>query len=316
MIEWAPLWDLTYKRWVSEGLEYKRNSAEMYDYFGLDQMVLVNGRSLGKDFPRPESTGGAIIKSRQDYIDLQHVLYPDENIRELKAHAYSIKERHDKGEVVVRLWLDGFFWHPRVLFGIEEHFYSFYDFPELMHEINTNLCEYNIKVLNELLEILEPDIVGLAEDMSYNKGPMLSEEIFNTFIKPYYEKFVAAFSHRNLKIFVDSDGDVMTMIPWLIGSGIDGIYPLERQSNVDVNEMRRKYPKFLMMGGYDKRVMSKGEESMRREFERILPAMAAGGYIPSVDHQTPPDVSMDDYKLYIKLFGEYAKKAVELSRTI
>lgn len=38
--------------------------------------------------------------------------------------------------------LDGFFWFPRTLFGIENHFFAFYDYPELMTRINEDLCAY------------------------------------------------------------------------------------------------------------------------------------------------------------------------------
>ena len=100
------------------------------------------------------------------------------------------------------------------------------------------------------------------------------------------------------------------MIPWFIDAGIDGVYPLERQAGVDVSQMRRNYPKFLMMGGYDKMVMSLGEADMRAEFERLLPVMRSGGFIPSVDHQTPPGVSLEQYRIYLSLFEEYCKKAV------
>ena len=48
---------------------------------------------------------------------------------------------------------------------------------------------------------------------------------------------------------------------------------------------------------------------MREEFEQLLPAMKSGGYIPSVDHQTPPDVSMEQYRIYVRLLREYAEKA-------
>ena len=63
-----------------------------------------------------------------------------------------------------------------------------------------------------------------------------------------------------------------------------------------------------MIGGFDKTVMHRGEEAMRAEFERILPAIRSGGYIPSVDHQTPPDVSMDNYRIYMRLLREYSEK--------
>jgi hypothetical protein len=36
-----------------------------------------------------------------------------------------------------------------------------------------------------------------------------------------------------------------------------------------------------------------------------------GRYIPSVDHQTPPGVSLGDYNIYIRLFREYCETAVK-----
>lgn len=63
-----------------------------------------------------------------------------------------------------------------------------------------------------------------------------------------------------------------------------------------------------MVGGFDKTVMHKGEEAMRAEFERNLPAIRAGGYIPSVDHQTPPDVSLENYWVYMRLLREYCQR--------
>lgn len=46
---------------------------------------------------------------------------------------------------------------------------------------------------------------------------------------------------------------------------------------------------------------------MRAEFERLMPVMKTGGFIPSVDHQTPPAVSMEQYRLSLRLLDEYAR---------
>jgi uroporphyrinogen-III decarboxylase len=146
--------------------------------------------------------------------------------------------------------------------------------------------------------------------MSYNHGPMLSKALFDEFMLPYYRRVVPHIEKHGVKVLIDSDGDITAMVPWLIEAGIDGVYPLERQAGVDLNRIRAEYPRFLMMGGYDKMTMSKGEEAMRAEFERLLPVMRSGGYIPSVDHQTPPGVSLENYRIYIGLFKEYAEKAV------
>ena len=109
---------------------------------------------------------------------------------------------------------------------------------------------------------------------------------------------------------MDSDGDVTMMVPWLKRVGVDGILPLEYQAGVDINQLHRSHPDFLVIGGFNKRIMKDGEAAMRREFERILPVMREGGCIPSVDHQTPPDVSLENYRTSVRLLHEYAERAV------
>ena len=55
--------------------------------------------------------------------------------------------------------------------------------------------------------------------------------------------------------------------------------------------------------------MTKGEEAMRAEFERLLPLMRTGGFIPSVDHQTPPGVPLSEDRIYRRLLDEYTTRA-------
>jgi hypothetical protein len=86
------------------------------------------------------------------------------------------------------------------------------------------------------------------------------------------------------------------------------VLPLERQAGVDGMTLRGKYPTLRMVGHYNKRVMHLGEAAMREEFERLVPLMRTGGFLPSVDHQTPPEVSLDDYRLYLRLLEEYTAR--------
>ena len=178
--------------------------------------------------------------------------------------------------------------------GIEPHFYAFYDEPELLHRINADLARFNIRIVDAVCSVLKPDFVGLAEDVSYNHGPMLSKSLSDDFLLPYYRMLIPEIKKHGVKVLIDSDGDITTMVPWLNHAGIDGVYPLERQAGVDLNRIRAEHPTFLMLGGYDKMVMPFGEPAMRAEFERLLPVMRSGGIILSVDHQTPPGVSLDN----------------------
>jgi uroporphyrinogen-III decarboxylase len=138
---------------------------------------------------------------------------------------------------------------------------------------------------------------------------MLSEKLFDKFLAPFYRRVVPHIKARGAKVFIDSDGQVESAIPWFEAVGIEGILPLERQSGVDVARIRAGHPRFLMLGAFDKMVMNQGEMAMRKEFERLLLVARQGGLVIGCDHQTPPGVSLADYQLYLRLFREYAERA-------
>lgn len=64
---------------------------------------------------------------------------------------------------------------------------------------------------------------------------------------------------------------------------------------MDVNMLRRKYPKIIMMGGVDKRKLASSKEDIKQEIGRVTPAIKGGGYFPGVDHAVPPDVSLENF---------------------
>ena len=120
----------------------------------------------------------------------------------------------------------------------------------------------------------------IAEDMSYNNGPMISQQTFEEFLAPYYRKLMTRAKELNLLTIVDTDGDVTMLVPWLQAVGVDGVLPLERQAGVDACRLRQLYPNLRMVGHYNKLVMNQGEAAIRAEFDRIVPLMKSGGFIP------------------------------------
>jgi uroporphyrinogen-III decarboxylase len=213
--------------------------------------------------------------------------------------------RQARGEAVVWITLEGFFWFPRTLLGFEPMMLAYNDQPELLHRINSDLLAFNLRLLDQIGKSCVPTFLTIAEDMSYNHGPMISRRICDQFMTPYYLRLLERVKEMNAVVIMDSDGDVTKLVPWMQSVGVDGVLPLERQAKVDGMALRAAYPTLRMVGHYNKLVMHLGEAAMRTEFERLLPIMRTGGFIPSVDHQTPPAVSIDDYRLYLRLLDEY-----------
>ncbi len=55
-----------------------------------------------------------------------------------------------------------------------------------------------------------------------------------------------------------------------------------------------------MTGGFDKRILAAGKKEIERELERIRPVVEEGGYIPTIDHGTPPDVYFANVCHYVQ----------------
>jgi hypothetical protein len=307
VIEWAGWWDKTLARFQAEGLPSELDHDGIFEYLGLDMHHQYWITPVSPTIPPVSGHGKGYVSSREDYIALKKYLYPDHPFDADVLQRWA--ERQKAGETAIWISLDGFFWFPRRLFGIEGHLYAFYDQPDLMKEMNEDLLLFNLRVLEQVYEICTPDFMTFGEDMSYNHGPMISREQFEEFMAPYYRQIIPTIVEHGTIPFVDTDGDITELVEWFLDVGVQGFLPLERMAGVDVALLREKYPKLRMIGGFDKTVMHLGEERMRQEFERLLPVMKQGGYIPCCDHQTPPEVSLEDYKLYVRLLKEYAVRA-------
>lgn len=313
ILEWAGWWSQTIDRWHREGLPVDlTNCYEICEYLGLDVYRQDWLPVSVETCPQPAFHGAGIIKDEKDYEDIKKHLYPDNAVDQTKWEEWA--KLQETGSNVLWFTVDGFFWFPRKLFGIERHLYAFYDHPELMHRINSDLADWIVKMIERLCSICIPDFMTFAEDMSYNHGPMLSKDLFNIFIRPYYERVVPHLRKYNIISVIDSDGDITVPAQWFREAGLQGILPLERQAGVDISILREKYPDMRFIGHFDKMVMNKGEKALRKEFERLLPTASKGGFLISCDHQTPPGVSFNDYNLYLKLFKEYAEIAGQSSQ--
>lgn len=296
--EWAMWWDLTLNRWHDEGLPAKLTGVfEIAEYFGLDpyQQFWFSTTDATIEATQHHIEGG--VADMDDYMRVRPHLFPDHR-RAIEAMAPWAARQAD-GEAVVWITLEGFFWFPRTLMGFSQVSLAFYDQPELLHRMNQDLADFNLRLIEAVGRTCRPTFVTLAEDMSYNNGPMISERHFDEFIAPYYRQIVPQLAELGAKVIVDTDGDVTRMVPWLRREGIDGVLPLERQAGVDGLALREQFPDLAMVGHYNKMVMPHGETAMEAEFERLAPLMRRGGFIPSVDHQTPPGVSLAQYRTYL-----------------
>lgn len=211
---------------------------------------------------------------------------------------------------------NGFYWRAREFMGTEALSYAWYDYPDLMHEMMEFFCDFIIETSRPVLEKIQVEYFTLNEDMCMKNGPLLSPQTFRKFIFPHLKRMVEFFKAHGTRYFaVDTDGDPTPLIPLLLDAGVDVLWPIERAAGVSPIEWRRRFGKTLRLwGGVDKRVLTQSREAIRAHLREFIPLIEEGGFIPTVDHTVPPDVSWDNFCHYMEmkqalLQGEFRKLA-------
>ncbi|MDD3521164.1 MAG: uroporphyrinogen decarboxylase family protein, partial [Actinomycetota bacterium] len=195
----------------------------------------------------------------------------------------------------------GFLGFPRHIMGMTNLFMAYYDNPKLVKRINEFFLDFVLEYWHEFLSTIEPDCILVFEDMAFKSGSLVSKEIFEEFMKPYYLKLIDYLKQYGVKnIIVDSDGLVEELIPLFIDCGITGMLPFEIAAGNDMIKIRQNYPKFQLLGGIDKRILFEGsrESNIDRELEKVKILLKKGGYIPHIDHLVSEDATWKNFTIY------------------
>ncbi|MBE6610694.1 MAG: hypothetical protein E7634_08505 [Ruminococcaceae bacterium] len=339
------------ERWESEG--YIKPGENLHKLFGFDEpgvhiLDYLGSWQAGVEPPFEtkvlEDQGKYEIV--QDHIG-RHVKcfkgrrngfmpeYVDHPVKDLKSWEEKIKWRLDpstpiryqrfdaqkdyiakevsRGKLLSEL-MPGGYMYLRTLIGPTELLYAFYDMPELIHECMKAWFELNDAVTAYHQKFFDLDEVFLDEDICYNKGSLISEDMIREFLFPYYQQLITNVKRRNrdktrkVHFQLATDGASHKVIDLYKEIGLTFMSPFEAASGCNVVEIGKAYPDLLISGGFDKRIIAMGKDAIDREIDRIMPVMyKRGGYIPTCDHGVPEEVSFENYLHFRERLKEYSK---------
>ena len=235
-----------------------------------------------------------------------------ERFLNLEKRMNQAKEAAGKGLMIQQNFIGGYM-YLRSLIGPENLLYFFYDQPEVIHECMRTWHELIDAVIAHHQQFLTIDEVFIAEDICYNQGCLISPDMMQEFLFPYYQQIISNIKARQIEkirhlyVQIDTDGNAVPVIPlYQEAIGMDVMSPFEVASGCDVVKIGKQFPDLIMSGGIDKRILVQGKEAIDRHLDSIIPTMRKrGGYIPTIDHGVPPEVRWENY-LY------YRQKCVEL----
>jgi len=104
--------------------------------------------------------------------------------------------------------------------GYQNTLYDMADSDERLKKLISMITEFNADIVNKLLS-LSPDIIGYAEDLGMQLGPMLSPQHFNEYIRPAYRLLMKPAREKGVIVHMHSDGDIRDLSAELIEGGVE-----------------------------------------------------------------------------------------------
>ncbi|HEY3330207.1 MAG TPA: uroporphyrinogen decarboxylase family protein [Capsulimonadaceae bacterium] len=187
--------------------------------------------------------------------------------------------------------------------------YATYDYPEMVEDMVETSCVMVEDALDQLLPHIDFDYASGWEDICFKSGPIVSVPFFRDIIVPRYKRISKKLHAHGIDLwYTDCDGDVRPILPLLLESGINCLFPFEVNGCAHPGALFDEYGKDLrIMGGVDKIALGDGPAAIKAYLETLVPYVERGGYIPFCDHRCPPNVKVEDYIYYLdlkeKMFG-------------
>jgi len=242
------------------------------------------------------------VETLDDLRELKKRYDPTDPARYPADWRDSVAKWRERDHVLIlgRNCCTGFYGVARAWMGTEKLSLAFYDQPRLLDEMFEFIADFAIEVTRPFVEAAECDYFNFFEDMAYKTGPLVSPACFRRFIFPHYKRTIDHLkSHGVRYCSLDSDGNTEALIPHYLEMGIDVHWPFERAAGMDPVRIRREVGKGLRIwGGVDKREVAKGKTAIDAALDELAPLVEQGGFIPTLDHTFPPDISWANFTYY------------------
>ena len=195
----------------------------------------------------------------------------------------------------------------RSLLGTELASTILYDDPDWAREIlQWHYWQFRT-YLFPLIERLRPEAVVCGEDICYKSGMIISPKHFREFCSPYYQELCSLCRDCGVDmVAIDTDGNAMEFVKLAEECGINAIFPFEVKAGNDLFALRRKHPRFIVMGWLEKEIINEGNGHLiRNEIMSKVPwLLERGGYFPNGDHGIQPDVTFENLCKFMTLLHE------------
>ncbi|MBQ8611911.1 MAG: hypothetical protein IJ412_09455 [Oscillospiraceae bacterium] len=327
-------WAGTIRRWQREGMPV---GMDWVDYFDTDKIA-----GIGVDItPRYEekvledtdryqivtSNWGVTMKhfkeedSSPEFLDFKVV--DEASWAEAKARMTldddripwdMLKKNYDRWVAEGR-WIIGNFWfgfdvtHSWMM-GTENLLMAMIDEPELVQDMFATYLDRCMKLFERIWDAgYHFDEVHWPDDMGYKGTTFFSPATYRQMVQPFHKAAVDWAHNKGIYARLHSCGNIMSLVPDIVATGMDALNPLEVKAGMDAIKLKKEYGDKLVLHGGINAVLWDDADAIIAEIDRVVPILKEnGGFIFSSDHSIPNSVSLDNFRKIVaevKRVGSY-----------
>lgn len=97
------------------------------------------------------------------------------------------------------------------------------------------------------------DLILIADDIAFNSGPLLPAATMDVLAWPFYADMIRRIkAHRDVPVFLHTDGDIRTLLDKIVECGFDGIQSIQPSAGMDIVAVKKQYgDRLCLMGNLD-----------------------------------------------------------------
>ncbi len=327
-------WAGTIRRWQREGMPV---GMDWEDYFGTDKLggigVDITPRYEEKVIEETDrykivtSNWGVTMKhfkeedSSPEFIDFKVV--DEASWAEAKARMTldddripweHLKKNYPKWQAEGR-WIVANFWfgfdvtHSWMM-GTENLLMAMIDQPELVQDMFATYLDRCMQLFQRIWDAgYHFDEVHWPDDMGYKGTTFFSPATYRQMLQPFHKAAVDWAHEKGIYARLHSCGNIMTLVPDIVATGMDALNPLEVKAGMDALKLKKEYGDKLVLHGGINAVLWDNADAIIAEIDRVVPVLKEnGGFIFSSDHSIPNSVSLENFRRIVeevKRVGSY-----------
>jgi uroporphyrinogen decarboxylase len=171
----------------------------------------------------------------------------------------------------------------------------------------TDLYKEEMEIL--FSEVGLPDGVWFFDDLGYRAATFCNPELYGELIFPFYVELIDFIHARGRPVILHTCGYTESVLDLIVGSGFDGLHPMEVKAGNDVLKMADRYAdKLVFIGGLDARILESHDADLIRESTAsFIEEMKRRGarFVFGSDHSISTNVDLTDFQCALEVYKEH-----------